>query len=70
MVDALMREVDRMLGPVPLADRPKRISELEAELEMLQRQALALGAELTDDFQPPVVLGVRVAEAKRASRAA
>jgi hypothetical protein len=38
MVDALLREVERMVnGPVPLADRPKRISELAALLETLQR---------------------------------
>jgi hypothetical protein len=71
MVDALLREVERMVnGPVPLADRPKRISELAALLETLQRQALAMGAELSEDFHPQVVLGVRVMEGKRASRVA
>jgi hypothetical protein len=39
----------------------QRIAELEAELEALQRQALALGAEPTADVPPWVLLGVKIA---------
>jgi hypothetical protein len=38
----------------------QRIAELEAEIEDLQRQALALGAEPTADFAPWVLLGVKI----------
>jgi hypothetical protein len=43
----------------------QRIAELEAEIEELQRQALALGAEPTADVPPWVLLGVKIA-ARRA----
>jgi hypothetical protein len=36
----------------------QRIAELEAEIETLRRQALALGAEATVEFPPWVSLGV------------
>ena len=40
MVDALMREVERIASdPVPLAERKKRIAKLEADMDALQRQA-------------------------------
>jgi hypothetical protein len=68
MVNALLREVERVLNlPMPLPQRKKRIGELEAAIETLQRQALALGAG-TSALPPAVVLGVRVAS--RSSRAA
>jgi hypothetical protein len=35
------------------------VAELEAEIDALQRQALALGAEPTADVSPWVLLGVR-----------
>jgi hypothetical protein len=38
----------------------QRIAELEAEIEDLQRQALALAAEPTADFAPWVLLGVKI----------
>jgi hypothetical protein len=38
----------------------QRIAELEAEIDALQRQALALGAEPTADFAPWVLLGVKI----------
>jgi hypothetical protein len=38
----------------------QRIAEPEAEIEALQRQALALGAEPTADFAPWVLLGVKI----------
>jgi hypothetical protein len=37
----------------------QRIVELEAEIDELQRQALALGAEPTSDLPPWVLLGVK-----------
>jgi hypothetical protein len=39
--------------------RKKRIAELEAEIDGLQREALALGAEPTADFLPWVILGAK-----------
>ena len=68
MVDALMKEIERHANtPMPLAERKKRIAELEAEVEALQRRALALGADLC--LMPaPVVLGVRATrQTKRAA---
>jgi hypothetical protein len=38
----------------------QRIAELEAEIEALQRQALALGAEPSADVPPRVLLGVKI----------
>jgi hypothetical protein len=38
----------------------QRIAELEADIEMLQRQALALGAEPTAEVPPWVLLGVKI----------
>jgi hypothetical protein len=38
----------------------QRIAELEAEIDVLQRQALALGAEPSADFAPWVLLGVKI----------
>jgi septal ring factor EnvC (AmiA/AmiB activator) len=69
MTNALLKEIDRLANlPMPLPQRKRRIAELQAETEELQRQALALGAG-TSDLPPAVVLGVRIAEAK-SSRAA
>jgi hypothetical protein len=68
MVEVLSQEVERMANdPMPLPKRQQRIGELEAEIDSLQRQALALGAD-THGLPPAVVLGVRVAS--RSSRAA
>ena len=62
MVDALMCEIERMADdPLPLAERKKRIAELEVEIEVLQRQALTLGAATTE-LPPQVVLGVKARE--------
>jgi septal ring factor EnvC (AmiA/AmiB activator) len=69
MVNALLREVERVSNrPMPLPQRKRRIAQLQAEIDTLQRQALALGAG-TSALPPAVVLGVRIAETK-ATRAA
>jgi hypothetical protein len=39
----------------------QRIAELEAEIDMLDRQATALGAERATDVPPWVLLGVKIA---------
>jgi hypothetical protein len=39
----------------------QRIAALDAEVDALQRQALALGAEPTGDIPPWVLLGVKIA---------
>jgi hypothetical protein len=69
MVDALMREVARTANdPMPPALRQQRVAKLEAELDVSQLQALALGAEPTADLPPQVLLGVRfVARRERAA---
>ena len=48
---------------MPLPQRKRRIAELQQEIDTLQRQALALGAD-SSTLPPAVVLGVRVAETK------
>jgi hypothetical protein len=40
----------------------QRIAALDAEIDALQRQALALDAEPTADFAPWVLLGVKIDE--------
>ena len=68
MTNALLKEIDRLANlPMPLPQRKRRIAELQAEIDTLQRQALALGAG-TSGLPPAVVLGVRVGS--RSSRAA
>jgi uncharacterized small protein (DUF1192 family) len=60
MVSALMTEIERQSNtPMPLPERRKRIAQLTAEIDALQRQALALGADAAD-LPAPVVLGVKV----------
>ena len=60
MAAALMKEVDRHANlPLPLPERQKRISQLLAEVDTLQRRALALGADAST-LPPAVVLGVKV----------
>jgi hypothetical protein len=68
MKNALLKEIDRLANlPMPLPQRKRRIAELQAAIDTLQRQALALGAGASA-LPPAVVLGVRVAS--RSSRAA
>jgi hypothetical protein len=43
-----------------MCEEDQSIAELEAEIETLQRQALALGAEPTADFAPWLLLGVKI----------
>ena len=79
MVAALMREVERMAdGPLPRAERNRRITALEAELaelayveEALIAAVIASGEDVhrSPDAPPAAVLGVRIVEAKK-SRAA
>lgn len=67
MVKALMGEVERLANEHgPLTERKKRIAELKAEIDTLQRQALALGD--SNGLPPEVVLGVRVVKREPARR--
>jgi hypothetical protein len=80
MVTALLAEIERMADtPLPHAERKKRIAALQAELaelayveEMLVAAALANGEDVQRSAlaPPAAVLGVRIVEAKRATRAA
>jgi hypothetical protein len=76
MVEVLSQQAERMANdPMPLAERNKRIGELMAESDILQRQELALDPE-TIGVPPEVILGVKVARCeptkslKRVTRAA
>jgi hypothetical protein len=53
---------------MPLAERKKRIAELKAQVDTLQRAALALGD--SNGLPPEVVLGVRVVKREPAKRSA
>jgi predicted nucleic acid-binding Zn-ribbon protein len=69
MVAALMREVERNANALGSpAERRGRSAQLEAEIDDLQRRALALGAEL-NALPPAVLLGARVAKERVARRA-
>jgi hypothetical protein len=69
MVAALMREVERNANALGSpAERRARSAQLEAEIDGLQRRALALGAEL-NALPPAVLLGVRVVKERVARRA-
>jgi hypothetical protein len=55
MTSALLQEIERQSNlPMPLPQRKRRIAELQAEIDTLQRQALALGAG-TGGLPPAVV---------------
>jgi hypothetical protein len=77
MTKVILAEVERAANdPLPLDGRRKRIVQLKAEIDTLQRQAFALGAN--DYATPPeIILGVKVrreavkkAETRRNTRAA
>jgi hypothetical protein len=80
MVDALLREVSRMADDnMPRTERRKRIATLTDEAEQLAyvEEALVAAAIANDedvqrslDVPPQAVLGVKVAEATKSSRAA
>ena len=80
MVDALLREVERLTsGAVPLAQRAARIAALEREIEQLSYveevlidRAIANGEDVqrSPNALPQAVLGVKVVEATKSSRAA
>jgi hypothetical protein len=70
MVEALMKEIERQSNtPMPLPQRKQRIAQLLAGIDILQRQALALGAD-TAGLPPAVVLGVRVTRREETKRVA
>jgi predicted nucleic acid-binding Zn-ribbon protein len=69
MTSALVQDVERQSNaPMPLAERKKRIAELKAQVDTLQRAALALGD--SNGLPPEVVLGVRVVKREPAKRSA
>lgn len=75
MTAALIGEVERMANdPLPQAERKKRIVALEHEIEQLayveEALVVARGAQRLPGAPPQAVLGVRVVEAKRITRAA
>jgi hypothetical protein len=80
MTAALMREVERMTsGATPIGQRAARIAALEAELaelayieEVLVAAAIANGEDVqrSPSAPPQAVLGIRVVEAVKSSRAA
>jgi hypothetical protein len=60
MTNALLKAVERQCSTPPLAERRKRIAQLRAKVDTLQRQALALG-DSSGELPPEVILGVVVA---------
>jgi hypothetical protein len=80
MVNALMREIERMASDVvPIKERATRIAELEAEISELayvEEPLVAAAIADCEDVQrspnalPQAVLGVKVVEATKSSRAA
>jgi hypothetical protein len=80
MTAALISEVERMANePLPQSERKKRVAELEAEIselayveEALVADAIARGEDVqrSPSAPPQAVLGVRVVEARRVTRAA
>jgi hypothetical protein len=76
----LMREVERMTsGSVPIKERAARIAALTDEIEQLAyieealvAAAIASGKDVqrSPDAPPQAVLGVKVVEATKSSRAA
>jgi hypothetical protein len=59
MMKALLQEIEHHSNtPMSLPERMKRIAELEAQVDTLQRRALALGADLCV-MPAQVILGVR-----------
>jgi hypothetical protein len=74
MVEALMREVDRIAdAPISRKERPKHIAELERKISHLRflecAVCAATGAEHSPSAPPEAVLQVKVVrEAKRVSR--
>ena len=67
MTKALLQEVERQSNEQgSLKERNKRIAELKAEIDTLQRQALALGD--SNGLPPEVMLGVRVVKREPARR--
>jgi hypothetical protein len=70
MVAALLKEIERQSkAPMPLPQRKQRIAQLLAGIDILQSQALALGAD-TAGLPPAVVLGVRVTRREETKRVA
>ena len=68
LVERLMAEIDRIANtPCPLAQRERKIVELEGEIDRLQRIeeaiVVATGAPRQPGCLPAVVLGVKVIQA-------
>ena len=60
MTAALLKEIDCLANsPMSLQARKRRVAELKAEIDTLQRQALALGEDASS-LPPEVVLGVKI----------
>jgi hypothetical protein len=60
MTAALLKEIDCLANsPMSLQACKRRVAELKAEIDTLQRQALALGEDASS-LPPEVVLGVKI----------
>ena len=59
MTSALLKDVERQCSTPPLAERRKRIAELQEQVDTLQRQTFALDANATG-LPAEVVLGVKI----------
>jgi hypothetical protein len=75
MQEVILAEVERVANdPLPIKERTARIAELKREIDELpyleEALVVATGAERSPAARPHAVLGVRVVEAKRITRAA
>jgi hypothetical protein len=75
MISLVINQIERMASePLPVAERPARIAQLEAEVERLQRIEEHLtargGGEREANRPPPVVLGVRLVGEARGGKVA
>jgi hypothetical protein len=68
MREVILAEVERAANdPLPPAERKKRMVDLRRQIDELQRQGLALGADASD-LPPEVILGVRVVRREQVKR--
>jgi hypothetical protein len=68
VTEVILAEIERAANlPMPPEGRRKRMGELRRQIDTLQRQAVALGAD-TRDLPAEVVLGVRVVHCEQGKR--
>jgi hypothetical protein len=68
MTEVILSEIERAANtPLPREQRRKRMVELRHQIDELQRQGLALGAD-TYGLPPAVILGARLVQREQVKR--